>query len=148
MSGKNKLARGMRILVDDSGGTPRDLSGDLIPNSLNGMGFTAGEIPMTGESNTVENFLADRLQNTLTARFHANDTAATGASTVINGIVQLVGTVTVQVGQGGAAPTTGDQEFEGEFLCLGANMVNDGGKMVHEVTFRPGSATPPAWGTV
>jgi hypothetical protein len=148
MAGKNKLTRGVTISIDDSGGTPRDLSGDLVPGSLTGMGFTAGEVDMTGESNTVGNFLADRRQNTLTARFHANDTATTGASTVLHGILQAVGTVTISIGSAGAAPTTGDLKFSGEFVCLDVKMVQDGGKLVHEVTLRPGTSTAPAWGTV
>lgn len=145
---KDKLTRGIRISVDDSGGTLRDLSGDLVPGSLNGLGFSAGEVDMTGESNSVGNVLADRLQNTLTMRFHTNNTATTGATTVLNGIIQKVGTVTIQVGSAGAAPTTGDQQFSGEFTCLDVTIVPDGGKLVHQVTFRPGSSTAPAWSTI
>lgn len=148
MAGKNKLTRGTTIEIDDSGGTPRDLSGDLLPGSLNGLGFTAGEVDMTGESNTVQNFLADRKTNTLTARFHANDTSTTGATTVLNGIVQSAVTVTIKIGSGGAAPTTGDLKFSGEFVCLDAKLVPDGGKWVHEVTLRPTTSTAPTWGTV
>ena len=148
MAGKDKLSRGVRVQIDDSAGTPRDLSGDLVPGSVTGLGFDAPEVEMTGESDTVANFLADRLVSEITMRFIANNTATTGSTTVLNGIVQKVGTVTVQIGSGGAAPTTGDLSFSGEFLCLGAKLVPDGSRYVHEVTFKPGSSTAPAWGTV
>lgn len=148
MAGKDKLTRGVRFKVDDSGGTLRDLSGDLIPGSASGFGFDAPEVDMTGESETVTNFLADRLNNEITARFHANTTATTGASTVLNGILQKVVTVTGQIGSGGAAPTTGDLEFSGEYVCLKATLVSDGGRMVHDCVFKPTGSTPPAWGTV
>lgn len=148
MAGKNKITRGIRLSWDDSGGTDRDLSGDLIADSVNGPGFTAGEIDMTGASETAGNYLADRLENTVTANFHANDTATTGASTVLNASVQSVGTLTVQWGENGAAPAAGDLEWEGEYVLLQAPMSVDGGKMIHSCTFRPSGSTPPAWGVV
>jgi len=148
MAGKNKLSRAIRLSWDDSGGTPRDLSGDLIADSLNGPGFTAGEVDMTGASNTAGNYLADRLENTITANFHMNDTATTGASTVLNASIQSVGTLTIQFGENGAAPGAGDPEWEGEYVLLAAPVSVDGGKLVHNCTWRPSGSTAPAWGTV
>jgi len=147
-TGKNKLTRAVVVLWDNSATVAKDLSADLIPGSLSGPGFTAGEIDMTGESDTAENFLADRKTNTVTAKFHANDTATTGASTVLNDTVGVVGTLTVQIGAAGVAPTTGDLEWEGEYVLLSANLSNEGGRLIHSCTWRPSGATPPAWGTV
>lgn len=150
MGAKDKLARGIRISVDDdASGTQRDLSGDLVPGSLNGLGFTAGAVDMTGESDSVENTMADRKKNSLKMKFHANNTATTGASTVLNNIVgKSAITVTITIGAAGAAPTTGDLKFSGEFTCLGAPLSADGGKLTHDVEFQPYGSTPPAWGTV
>lgn len=148
MAGKNKLTRAVRLSWDDSGGTARDLSGDLIADSLNGPGFSAGEVDMTGASETVGNYLADRLENTVTARFHMNDTATTGASTVLNGTLQTVGTLTIQFGENGAAPAAGDLEWEGEYVLLQAPVSTDGGKLVHDCTWRPSGSVAPDWGTV
>lgn len=145
--GKNKLSRAVTVSIDNSAAAAQVMSGDLIADSINGLGFTAGEIDMTGASNTVGNYLADRKENTLTMKFHANDTATTGATTVLNGIVGLVGTVLIEIGDAGAAPTTADLTFSGEFVCLGAPLSVEGGKLVHTVTFRPGTSTAPAWGT-
>lgn len=148
MAGKDKLGRGITISIDDSGGTARDVTGDLIPNSLNGLGFTAGEVDMTGTGEDM-NYLADVKDMNLTMQFHANDTADTGATTVLNGIIGgSAGTITVQVGSGGASPTTGDLELEGEFVCTGAPLSVQNGRLVHQATFRPSGSTTPAWGTV
>ncbi len=48
----------------------------------------------------------------------------------------------------GAAPVSGDLEWEGEYVCLKATLVNDGGKLVHDCEFQPSGSTPPAWGTM
>lgn len=148
MAGKNKLARNTTLSWDDNVPTARDLTGDLIADSLNGPGFTAGEIDMTGSSETVGNYFADRKENTITANIHANDTATTGASTVLNATVGVVGTLTIGFGEAGAAPVSTNLEWEGEYVLLSATLVVDGGKWVHNCTWRPSGAAAPAWGTV
>jgi len=132
MAAKDKLSRGVRIWVDDAAlGTARDLSGDLIPDSLSGLGFNADLIDMTGESEA------------------ANDTASTGASTVLHGIEGLSSiTLTVQIGSAGAAPVAGDLEWEGEYTCLSATLSQDGGRLTHDCEFAPYGSTAPAWGTM
>jgi len=149
MAGKNKISRGIRLSWDDSGGNPQGLSGDLIPGSVSGPGFTAGEIDMTGESESALNYLADRKDNTVSAQFHMNDTATTGATTVTNGTVGgSAGTLTVQFGSAGAAPTTGDPEWEGEYVLLSNDVSINGGKAIHTCKWRPSGSTAPGWGTV
>lgn len=146
--GKNKIERSFRILVDDSAASPQDLTGDLVPGSLKGGGIVLDQVDMTGVSETVKNALAGQGDAPITAKFHMNDTTTTGAFTVIKGIAGLVGTVTLQYGSAGAAPSTGDPEWEGEYTCLGFSVAPEGGKHVLSVSFVPGSTTPPAWGTV
>lgn len=148
MAGKNHVERSFRILVDDSGGTARNLSGDLVPGSVSGGGLTFDEAEMTGVSETVKNFLAGHANSEISANFHMNDTATTGATTVLNGKVGSAGTVTLQWGQAGAAPTTGDPEWEGEYVLLSNNIQLDGNKHVHACVFKPSGSTAPAWGTV
>lgn len=147
MTGKNKVEKSFRILIDDSNGTARDLSGDLVPGSVNGGGFNYDEVDMTGVSETAKNYLAGWGECEITAQFHMNDTATTGATTVINGNDGGTGTVTLNWGAAGAAPTTGDLEFEGEFVYLDAAVVNSGGRFVHQCRFKPTGSTAPAWGT-
>jgi hypothetical protein len=146
--GKNKIERGFRILVDNSAGSAQDLSGDLVPGSCKGGGVVLDEIEMTGVSNTVKNYLGGFGDAPIDAQFYMNDTATTGAFTVLKGITGLVGTVTLQWGSNGAAPSTGDPEWEGEYTCLAADLGMNGGKAVINAKFKPGSAVAPAWGTV
>jgi len=146
--GKNKLERGMRVLFDNSANQQKDLSADLVPGSFSGFGFSSDTVDMTGVSDTVENGLASWLKAPVKAKFYLNDTATTGAYTVLANNVGYVGTLTVQVGSNGAAPSTGDPKFEGEYTLISAPIVNEGGKLALDVTWEPGSATAPAFGTV
>ena len=146
--GKKKIERGLRFKFDNSGGAPQDLSGDLIPGSLSGGGKVLDEVDMTGVSTAIRNFYGGHANAPISARFHMNDLATTGAFTVLSGMYGAVGTLTIEYGSNGAAPSTGDPKWEGEYVLLGLPTAPDGGKMVLEATFQPGSATSPAWGTV
>jgi len=156
MAGKDKLERGFRLLWDDAGtgsGTARDLSGDLVPGSVSGGGLTFDPANMHGVSELVVNFLAGHANSTITANFRMNDTAATGATTVLNGsqpsaTVAGIGTLTLRWGAGGLAPDTGDPEWEGEYVLLSNNIAPADGGFVHQVTWQPTGSTAPAWGTV
>lgn len=152
MAGKNHIERSFRLLFDDTGATARNLSGDLVPGSVSGGGLTFDEANMTGVSETVVNFLRGHANSTISAQFHMNDTATTGATTVLNAQaapgVAGTGTLTLQWGQSGAAPTTGDPEWEGEYVLTVNEIGLNGNTFVHNCTFRPTGATPPAWGTV
>ncbi len=152
MAGKNHVERSFRILWDDSGGTARDLSGDLIPGSISGGGLTFDEADMTGVSEAVYNYLRGHAASEISGNFHMNDTATTGATTVLNGqalpSVAGTGTLTLQWGQSSAAPTTGDPEWSGEYVMLTAPISLDGNKFAHGVSWKPTGSTAPAWGTV
>lgn len=146
-TGKNKIAFGVRISVDDSGGTARDLSGDLIEETLK-INCKADEVPVTGASNTAKNFFGGHSDRSITCQFNMNDTASTGASTVLNGNMRGTGTITIQIGAGGAAPTTGDLEWEGEYVYIDTGVTVSNGALVHNCVFQPTGATAPAWTTV
>lgn len=148
MAGKNKLERASRILWDDSGAAARDLTGDLVPGSLSGGGLELDEVDLTGVSQVAEQVLGGHGRSEISAQFYLNDTATTGALTVLKASLGLVGTLTLQWGSSGAAPTTGDPEWEGEYTLLSANIVLAGNKPVIQARWKPGSSTAPAWGTV
>ena len=149
MAGKDKIERGVRTLVDDSGGSPQDLSGDLIPGSLQAGGVVLDEIDMSGVTDTIKKVLGDRGDSPISARYHMNDTATTGAFTVLKGREGDSMTVTIQFGSNGATPTTGDPFWEGEYTLLKCNVVPDGGKMVLDVMWKPTSgAADPAWDVI
>lgn len=143
MAGKNKVERGLRFIYNS-----QDLSVDLIPGSLSGAGKVLDEVDMTGVSSAIRNYLGGHASAPISARFHMNDTATTGAYTVLSAAYGSPYTLTIQFGSNGAAPTTGDPEWEGTYTMMGMTVVPDGGRMVCEASFQPGSATSPAWGTV
>ena len=146
-AGKNKVERWFLIQIDDSGTAPRDLTGDLIPGTITGGGRTLDEVEMTGVSDEYKNFLSGHANSEIGGQFYLNDTAVTGSFTVLNGIVGVVGTITMQFGAG-AAPTTGDPEWEGEYICLAADIALAGNKPVVNARFLPSGSVAPAWGTV
>jgi hypothetical protein len=150
--GKNKIERGFRFMCDNAAAALRDLSGDLIPGSVNGGGKTLDEVDMLGVSESVFNYLAGHGHAPISASFHMNDLADTGettngAFTVINLIQGLVGTLALEYGSNGAAPSTGDPVWSGEYVCLGFTTSFSGGKSVINVSWQPSGAVAPAWST-
>lgn len=148
MAGKNKIERWIYVFFDDSGDNARNLSSDIVPGSMSGLGGKIfDEIEMTGISEAHKNFLAGHWMNEFTAQFYLNDTATTGAYTVLYGVEGAVGTLTIQFGDG-AAPSGGEPEWEGEYLLAAAPIQIAAGKAVIAARFVPGGSTAPAWGTV
>jgi len=143
MAGKNKVEKGFRITVNS-----QDLSGDLVPGSLTGGGVVFDKVEMTGVSDTVKNYLAGHGDAPINGKFYLNDTGTTGAFTVIEAANGTSVTVTLQYGSAGAAPTTGDPEWEGAYTIFMGQVGFDGGKAVFDCEMLPSSSTAPDWGTV
>lgn len=138
-------AKHIRVSVDDSGGTARDISAAVA--NINGVGLTYAETDVTGYSDGVTNFTLGHPLSELEITGPLSNTATTGAHIVFTGIVGVetsTFTVTVQIGIR-AAPTTGDPEFEGEYICSSYVVNGDG---TYTARMVPGSSTAPAWGTV
>lgn len=148
MAGKNKIERGFRIYFDDSGATARDLSGDLVAGSVSGGGKQYEQVDLMGVSEAFHNFLANFWDSEISAQFHLNDTATTGAFTVLSNQEGGTGTLTLQWGSAGAAPTSNDPEWEGEYVLLGAPVSFSGGAGIMTATWKPTGSTAPAWGLV
>ena len=143
-AGKNKVERWITFKCDDPT-SPQDLSGDLLPGTLSGGGRTLDEVEMTGVSNEFKNFLSGHANSEITGQFYMNDTATTGAFTVLNAALGSVVTVTIAYGAG-AAPIAGDPEWEGEYMLLAADVGLAGNKPVLNAIWKPGSSVAPAWG--
>lgn len=124
----------------------QDLSGDLVPGSLSGPGFTSPEVKMTGVSDTVENYKADRKDAEVTAQFYMNNTATTGAFTVLNATQGTSATLQIDFGTDGA-PGSGDPRYSGTHVLLEAPIAIQGGAMVINARWKPGSSSAPTWGT-
>lgn len=148
MAGRDKLERGFRVYFDDSGGTPQDLTGDLVSGSLVGGGAVLAGEEITAPGDAVRMFTAGRGDAPVTAEFYLND-AAGGAHTILSGVEGQGGTLTLQWGSKGGAPASGDPQWAGEYVYLGGRMRFREGKAVFAARFVPqaGQAAP-GWGTV
>lgn len=138
-------ARYIRVYVDDSGASARDISASVT--NVTSVGLTYAETDVTAYSDGVINFTIGHPSAEVELSGPFNNTASTGAHTVftgINGSMSATTTFTFQIGIR-AAPTTGDPEFEGEYYCSNYRVNGDGTWTARLV---PGSATAPAWGTV
>lgn len=142
---KDILGRHVRLWIDDSGATPRDLSDDLVPNTLSGIGLTPEEVDMTGQSASIKQARAGVSDSSITAQFYMNDTATTGAFTVLEGVQGVAGTLTAQFGTDGA-PADGDPEWEGEYVLFDLSIGISGGAVIMNCLFKPAPASTPAWG--
>ena len=130
--------------VDDSGGTPRDISLDVT--DIN-MPINVDQSDVTGYLDGVHNVKLCHTNQPVTMSGVFNNTADTGSHIVLSGIVGFqttTCTVTVQVGIK-AVPAGGDPEYEGEFYCTDY-VVN--GDLTWNATWLPATTTAPAWGTV
>lgn len=143
---KDILGRHVRFWADDSGGDARDLSDDLVPDTLSGIGLTPEEVDMTGQSASIKQARAGVSDSSVTGQMFMNDTATTGAFTVMEGIQGSEGTLTVQFGTD-AAPATGDPEWEGEYVLFDLTIGVTGGAAVMNFLFKPAPGSTPAWGT-
>ena len=144
---KDILGRHCRLYVDDSGAAPRDLSDDLLPDTLSGIGMTPEEVDMTGQSASIKQARTGVSDGTITGQMYMNDTATTGAHTVMKGIQGVAGTVLVEFGTDGA-PAAGDPTWSGEYVLFELSVGISGGAAIMNFSFKPapGEAAP-AWST-
>jgi len=138
-------ARHILVYVDDSGSTARDITAAV--SNISGVGLTYEETDVTGYSDGVRNFTLGHPSSEIEISGAVSNTATTGAHVVFSGIVGVettTFTLTVQIGIR-AAPTSGNPEFEGEYICPSYIINGDG---TYTARMVPGSSTAPAWGTV
>ena len=145
VTGKDKVERFIQIWWDVSD-TPKNLTADLLPGTLTGGGKSLDEVEMTGVSDEFKNFLAGHANSEIAGQFYMNDTAVSGATTIVKATIGLTGTLTIMYG-GGGVPATDDPEWEGEYVLLDASIVLAGNKPVHQCRWLPTGAVAPAWGT-
>ena len=142
-----RIGKHVAVIVDDSGGTPRTLTGQIT--SISGIELTYDEVEKGGYGED-KSYLAARADAPITLEGLFNDTADTGTHTVFSGVVgtNTAVTVTIQLGDN-ATPTTGDPEWEGEYICTSYVVAPDlNGVMMCTAVFQVATSTLPAWGTV
>lgn len=133
------------VAIDDSGDSPQDVSTWVesidIPDEY-------AELDVTGFSDGAVNSIAG-MPSFNVEIVGSFDSSANSLWDVLKGIVgKGAKTLTVAVGEG-AAPSTGDNEFEGEFWCPKINIsTTPQGKIQITTSLRVSGAAVPAWGVV
>ena len=134
--------------MDDSGSNPRQFAdGDISSVDL---GLTYAQHDVSGFGQEAQNFINGQVQAPVTIKGYVTTTADIGTHPVIQGAFAAGSqvTLTVQVGQN-AAPTSGDPEFEGEFVVESYKPeIQAGGAINFTAVLKPATGTAPAWGTV
>ncbi len=143
-----RIGKWTTVAMDDSGATARLITADVM--SIDGLPLTYDEVEQSGYSQD-HNYLAGQADAQISLEMKFTTTALTGTHTVFSGIVgsNTAGTLTVALGDN-QAPTSGDPEYEGEFICTGYQVVPaKDGLITATATLRVGpDAAIPAWGTV
>ena len=132
-------AKGAVILVDDSGGTPRNISTDVVSYEIE---YDAGKIDVTGFSEGSQNFIPGLPVIGITMEVKWNKAATTGAYTVLKSILNSTSSKTVSI-----VPESGGETFSGEFMldALPVSGTPAGDILIGSVHFSVMGSTAPAW---
>ncbi len=144
--GKTGVEKGERIIWDGD-----DLSADLVPGTIGPIGLDSDEADMHGVSETVKHSLPVWASSTVSAQFIMNDNQTAGVydrSYLLTRDLKTIGTLTWQLGLAGAAPGSGNPEFEGTYELMKASVGFDGGRAVINAEWEVSGSSSPAWGTV
>ena len=138
MAGKIS-AKNAVILIDDIGGTPRDVSIDCDSFELE---QDAGKLDVTGFTDGGKNFIPGMPVYGVTFNFIWNSQTTTGAWSVLKGIFNSVTSKTVKV-----TPEVGGQYFSGEFMldALPVKGTPDGRLDIGSVHFSQMGTSAAAW---
>jgi hypothetical protein len=144
----------VRVFLDDSAGTVRNISGSV--SSIGDVGVTYETSDVTALINDIKQYLTGRgdAPITLGGPFDNTPAAVSPALTGIHAIApalngkNIASTLTIQLGIR-AAPTTGDPKFEGEFIVDKYSWNLDMNNAAWQMTLKPApGTTAPAFGTV
>ncbi len=107
------------VEIDDSGGTPRNLSPYVDEIAL--LGQKVAYLDVTGLSDAAQRVIAGvQLSQDFLLRGAFDDQTVTGPDAVLAGIVGQIGTVSL----GPAGNSTGQRKISGEFLCLSYQVIS------------------------
>jgi hypothetical protein len=147
-------SRYITVTLDDSGGTPRNITNSVT--SIGGIGLAYDQVDVTTLADAVKQYLSGRGDAAISLGGQFNNTAVaaapseSGAHPVLSGLngANTAATLTIAIGVR-AAPTTGDPKFSGEFTVLSYTMAGDLQNLTWNAELKPAfGAAQPAWGTV
>lgn len=138
MAGKVS-AKGAVISVDDSAGTARNISADVVSYEIE---YDINKQDVTGFSEGAQNFIPSLPIIGVTMDVIWNTTATTGARTVLAGIIGSATSKTVTI-----VPESGGPSFSGEFLldALPVSATPEGVIKIGSVHFSVMGSVAPAW---
>ena len=132
-------AKNCQILVDNSSGSPVDLSSDCKSFEIE---YSVDPLEVTAFGAGSKNFIPGLKSTGVTLDFFWNSASSTGAFDVIKGIVGLATSVTVTIKPEGSGTT-----FSGEFMCDGIAPKGEptGTLELGSVHFSPMGTTAASW---
>jgi hypothetical protein len=146
--------RYITVTLDDSGGTPRNISGSIT--SIGNIGITYDQSDVTTIANAVKQYLTGYGDATIDLGGPFNNTAVaaapaeSGAHSVLPALASTgnAATLTIEIGIRGA-PAGGDPKFSGEFVCTSYTVSPSSTDAPWSAQLKPAfGAAAPAWGTV
>lgn len=132
-------AKGAVISVDDSAGTPRNISSDCVSYEIE---QDAGKIEVSGFGDGSMNYIPGLPVQGISLTVKWNTAATTGARTVLQGILLSATSKTVSI-----TPESGGQAFSGEFMLDGLPVTGTptGDITLGTVHFSPMGSAAAAW---
>ena len=122
---KYPVAGNSYLEVDDSAGTPRDLSSFV--DEIEPLGAVVSFLDVTGLNDTAQRVISGvEFGQEFLLRGVFDDTVTTGPDAVLAGIVGKIGTVSY----GPAGNGTGQRKLTGEFLCVEYQVISKVGSQV------------------
>ncbi len=143
---KTALEKGLRLIWDGD-----NLDGDMVAGSLSGLGLDWQVVSMHGVSEAVRQTTSNHNTSDISAQFLMNDAQTSGVydrGYVLCTDLKTIGTLTIQIGLAGAAPGSGNPEWEGTYILMSAPVSFDSGRPVITATWAVNGSSSPAWGTV
>lgn len=147
-------SRYITVTLDDSAGTPRNITNSIT--SIGGIGLNYDQVDVTTLADSVMQYLAGRGDAAISLGGAFNNTAVaavpneSGAHPVLSSLngANTAATLTIAIGIR-AAPTTGDPKFSGEFICTSYVLSGDLQSANWSAELKPAfGVAQPAWGTV